>query len=543
MRLTHLTGLLLLAAPALGLTQLAPPLAPPENPVTAEKVKLGKILFWDEQLSATKTVACGTCHQPSAGFADPRVKLGPALYPGADRALGTVDDVFGSASLPTVQANHLYNSHVVFGLGLQSTRRNSPTVLNAAYAPHLFLDGRAEGAFHDPVTGAVISASGAALETQSLGPLLSHMEMSELGRTIGTLTTAMRVMIPLADAEAIPQDLSQFIGSHRYPFLFERAFGTDDVTGVRIAQALATYMRTLVVTDVPFDRFLAGDTAALTPLERQGHDLFHGNAGCADCHVGPLLTDFDFHNIGVDPVLDDTGREQVTNDVADRGKWKTPGLRAVELTGPYFHDGSVATLEEVVEFYNQGGLHAAPNLAAEMVPLGLSSSEQAAIVAFLKRPLTDRRLIQEAAPFDRPRLFTESSRAPVVFGEPTAGSGGFEPQMVLFEGARRAFTITIGVEGGLGGAPAGLLSATSFHPAGIAFQGSTLYVPYGPGSRLDRAILQGSGPGNGFASIHYDLSHLSGAVIGTRLYFQWLVYDPTSQGRLAASKPALALLF
>ncbi len=548
MRLAHLPGLLLLgilllAAPAVSLAQLPPPVAPPENPVTAEKIKLGKILFWDEQLAATKTVACGTCHQPSAGFADPRVQNGSALYPGADRAFGTEDDVFGSPSLPTVQSDHLYGTHVVFGLGIQSTRRNSPTVLNTAYAPHLFLDGRAEGAFHDPVTGALISATGAALETQSLGPLLSHMEMSEFGRTIGDLTTAMRVMRPLAEAEAIPQDLVQFIGPGRYPALFEQTFGTDEVTGVRIAQALATYMRTLVVTDVPFDRFLSGDSSALTPLEREGHDLFHGAAGCADCHTGPLLTDFGFHNIGVDPLIDDTGREQATLNPADRGKWKTPGLRAVELTAPYFHDGSVATLEEVLDFYNQGGVHSAPNLAPEMVPLGLSSSQKAAIVAFLKRPLTDPRLAQEVAPFDRPRLFTESSRAPIAFGDATPGSGGIEPEMILVEGARRAFTITIGVQNGLGGAPAGLLTSTAFHPGSIPFQGAALYVPYGAGSRLDRTVLQGSGPGNGFSSIHYDLSHLSGAVIGTRLYFQWLVYDPSSQGRLSASRPALAILY
>ncbi len=543
MRTPILPSLLLLVAPANSLPQLAPPVAPPENPITAEKVMLGKILFWDEQLSATKTVACGTCHMPSAGFADPRVKLQPAAYPGADRIAGTEDDVFGSPSLPSVGTDYLYNTHVVFGIGVQSTRRNSPTVLNAAYAPHLFLDGRAEGAFHDPATGALISASGAALETQSIEPLLSHMEMSESGRTINDLTLSMRVMVPLIDAEAIPQDMSQFIGTGRYPALFERTFGTDDVTGVRIAQALATYMRTLVVTDVPFDRFLAGDSTALTSLERQGHDLFHGAAGCSACHSGPLLTDFDFHNIGVDPLIDDTGREQTTNDLADWGKWKTPGLRAVELTGPYFHDGSIATLEGVVDFYNQGGVHAAPNLAAEIVPLGLSTAEKAALVAFLKRPLTDPRLVQEVAPFDRPRLFAESSRAPLTFGQATAGTGGIEPEMVLVEGARRSFTITIGVDRGLGGAPAGLLSSTSFHPASVPFQGAALYVPYGAGTRLDRTVLQGSGTGKGFASIRYDMSHFAGAVVGTRLYFQWLVYDPTSQGRLSASKPALALLY
>ena len=549
MRLNFLPGLILLAAPATCLAQLgrpvelAPPLAPPENPVTAEKALLGKILFWDEQLSATKTVACGTCHQPSAGFADPRVKVGPPRYPGADRTFGTVDDVFGSPSLPMVRADNLYTSHVLWGIGPQATRRNTPSILSAAYSPQLFLDGRAEGVFHDPATGAVVSASRAALETQSLGPLLSDDEMAEAGRTIHSLIADVRFMIPLADAEAIPQDMAEFIDASRYPLLFQRAFGSTEVTGVRIAQALATYMRTLAAADLPFDRFLAGDASALTPLERRGFDLFQGDAGCAACHTGALLTDFGFHNIGVDPAQDDTGREQATHDVADRGKWKTPGLRAVELTGPYFHDGSAATLEDVVEFYDLGGLHAAPNLAPKIAPLGLTSSDKAALVAFLKRPLTDPRLVQEAAPFDRPRLFTESTRAPRIFGASTAGSGGFEPQIVLLEGTRRGQMITIGVEGGLGGASGGLISSTSFIPAGIPFQGSTLYLPYGAGSRFYRAILEGSGPGNGFASIHYDMSALSGATIGMRLYFQWLIFDPTSQGRFSASMAALGIAY
>ncbi|QDV05705.1 Cytochrome c551 peroxidase precursor [Planctomycetes bacterium Poly30] len=545
--LPALLALQALATPALAqldqFAHLGPPVAPPENPLTAEKALLGKILFWDEQLSATKTVACGTCHQPAAGFADPRVRSGPPLYPGADRTLGTPDDVFGSPSLPRVLGDHLYESHVIFGMGPQATRRSTPSVLNVAYAPHLFLDGRANDTFVDPDTGAVISATGAALENQALGPLLSDKEMSTVGRTAAELAQEMHVMIPLADAEAIPQAMAQFINAQRYPHLFERAFGDEDITGVRIAQALASYMRTLVVTDVPFDRFLAGDSSALTAQERAGHDLFHGAARCSECHGGPLLTDFAFHNIGVDPVGDDTGREQASHDLGDRGKWKTPGLRAVELTAPYFHDGSAATLEDVVEFYDIGGLHTAPNLAPQMVPLGLSSAEKAALVAFLKRPLTDPRLALEQVPFDRPRLFSESSRAPLTFGEGTAGSGGFVPRMSLLEGARRAYEITIAVEHGRGGAPAGLLSATAFYPAGAAFQGSTLYVPYGAGSRLHRTILEGSGPGNGHASLRYDLGSVSGATAGTRLYFQWLIYDPTSQGRLAASEAALAVMF
>jgi cytochrome c peroxidase len=134
------------------------------------------------------------------------------------------------------------------------------------------------------------------------------------------------------------------------------------------------------------DRFrLRGDHAALTPPERHGLWLYESKGRCWQCHGGPNFTDEGFHNTGVgwggSPA--DPGRERVTKDEADRGKFKTPTLRGVKLRAPYMHDGSVKTLEEVVEFYNRGGV-ANPNLDPAMRPLGLTKDELADLVAFLK---------------------------------------------------------------------------------------------------------------------------------------------------------------
>jgi cytochrome c peroxidase len=165
---------------------------------------------------------------------------------------------------------------------------------------------------------------------------------------------------------------------------FREALG-HDVQEAGIARALAAYVRSIRAGESRFDRAMLGDAGALTNLEQRGLELFQGRARCARCHSGALLTDEAFHNTGVawrTGAPADSGRALVTGRSADLGSFKTPTLRQVGLTAPYMHDGSLPTLEDVVDFYDRGG-HPNPNLDPELHPLGLSSSEKAALLAFL----------------------------------------------------------------------------------------------------------------------------------------------------------------
>ena len=158
------------------------------------------------------------------------------------------------------------------------------------------------------------------------------------------------------------------------------------LTRAELAAALAAYVRTILAGDSPYDRFVAGDRSALTAQEQLGLRLFRGKANCAACHVGPNLTDERFHNTGAgwrEGRFLDAGREAVTGAEADRGAFKTPGLREVARAAPYMHDGSIATLEEVIDFYDKGG-RGNPNLDAEIRELNLTAEEKAALAAFLR---------------------------------------------------------------------------------------------------------------------------------------------------------------
>lgn len=165
---------------------LEPPLAPPGNELTAAKSYLGKALFWDEQLSSTKTVACGTCHRPGSGGSDPRTVVGSnrSRNPGFDNMFGTADDVFGSPGVPKNSADGNYSPDPMFGFREQVTGRKSPSYLNAGYSYNgLFWDGRALSAFRDQISNALLLPTGASLESQSAGPPLSSAEMAHGGRT------------------------------------------------------------------------------------------------------------------------------------------------------------------------------------------------------------------------------------------------------------------------------------------------------------------------------------------------------------------------
>jgi cytochrome c peroxidase len=434
---------------------LQPLPAPPQpagNPVTPAKAMLGKALFWDEQLSSTSTVACGTCHRAGSGGSDPRSSLpnaANATNPGPDGVFGTPDDIVGSPGVVLNDATGAYLWSGTFGARVQVTPRLAPAHINAAYGPQLFWDGRASGTFVDPLTGATVLAAGAALESQAAGPPVADVEMAHTGRDWLQVALRVAASAPLALAANLPADLAAFLDGRDYPALFADAFGSADVTPSRIVMAIASYERTLVSNRTPFDSTIVG-TAVLTPQENAGRQLF-GQLPCASCHAGALMSDNQFHYIGVRPAAEDAGRMIVTHLQQDQGAMKTPSLRNVQLRRSYMHDGRFHTLAEVVAFYNRGGDFNAPNKDPRIVPLNLTPQQQASLVAFLSRPLVDPRVAAESAPFDRPTLFTESGFAPQLVDGGVAGALGV-PQAVALEPALAGnprFTVAVA------GAPSG----------------------------------------------------------------------------------------
>lgn len=231
-------------------------------------------------------------------------------------------------------------SRGVFG---RDGRRNVPSIFNRAYGNTAFWDGRASS-----------------LEAQ-----VRHAAAAEtdLGRPIEESVSAIA-----ADAE--------------YRVAFASAFGDDQVTAERIIRAIATFVRAQLSGDSAYDRFVGGDANAMNAEARRGLKLFMGQARCARCHSGPLLSDEEFHNTGVNWGRD-PGRFAVTAYPADRGRFKTPSLRNVALTAPYMHDGSVADLQTVVEHYDRGGAKN-PQLDEDLRPLHLTASDQRDLIAFLK---------------------------------------------------------------------------------------------------------------------------------------------------------------
>ncbi|UCZ55044.1 c-type cytochrome [Bacillus shivajii] len=219
--------------------------------------------------------------------------------------------------------------------------RNSPTIINSGYYTSNFWDGRASS-----------------LEEQALGPIEDPNEMNML----------LDDLIP------------KLQGIEGYEELFIEA-GFDEITPEAIGKALAAFQRQIVVKDTSYDRFLKGETDALTNQEIRGLDLFAGEAGCINCHNGENLSDNQFYNVGLD--TDDEGRYAVTGDEADKGAIRTPGLYGITHTGPYMSDGSIRTLEEVIEFYNRGG-DGHPNTDSLIFELNLTDQEKEDLLAFLE---------------------------------------------------------------------------------------------------------------------------------------------------------------
>ncbi len=411
---------------------------PSENPITESKRILGKILFWDEQLSSDDTVACGTCHIVSNAGTDPR----PATHPGADNIFGTSDDIIGSMGIAHYDEDMQPIDNENFGFQPQVTDRNTPSFINAMYADDIFWDGRARSQFMNPQNPEVVSiVSGGALESQAVGPILNSVEMAKENRTWDDVIAKLISVTPLALAKNIPADMQQAIAtSPNYPDLFNQAFGDSNITAERIGMAIATYERTLVSDQSPWDLYMAGDSTAMTIDQIIGWDLFQNGSGnmgggmgngpnCAMCHTPPLFTDNKFYNIGLRPAQEDAGRMNVTNNADDFGRFKTPGLRNIGLKSAMMHVGWITDTMDSIDFYNAGtsdvtsthiqftanqsGLptnnpNAPMQPAYTMVALEVDSEEnQSRVADFIDNALTDPRVAFETFPFDRPLLNSE----------------------------------------------------------------------------------------------------------------------------------------
>jgi len=224
--------------------------------------------------------------------------------------------------------------------------RNAPTVFNAGYNSVQFWDGRA-----------------GTLEEQAIGPIHNPVEMAEQHETV------------------VPK-IRKIAG---YQTQFRAVFGKD-ASLQSIAEAIAAFERTIVSRNAPFDKYVLGDAKAMDEAAVRGMAVFKGKGRCILCHNGPNFTDNKFHNLGVPqvgPLKEDLGRYAITLQEWDKGAFKTPTLRSISETAPYMHDGTFKTLEEAVEFLNQGGGQN-PNLSPWMKPLNLSGGEKTDLIAFLQ---------------------------------------------------------------------------------------------------------------------------------------------------------------
>jgi cytochrome c peroxidase len=394
--------LALFCAPSLE-AALPPVPVPPENPITEPKRVLGKILFWDEQLSSDGTVACGTCHRPAFGGADPRA----ARHPGVDK--GTIDDVHGSPGIVALDGSSKPYAHAVFGFSPQVTPRLSPSNFMALWADSVFWDGRAGPEVRDPLTGKIVVASGGALENQALGALMNDAEMAKRGRTWTELVADIARARPLSLATDLPRDVADAVmAKGTYPALFAAAFGDEAITPVRIAYALATYQRTLVSDRTPFDRFEAGDANAITGRALHGWRAFQ-SFHCTSCHTPPLFTNDDFFQIGLRRADFDLGRQNVTGDPEDAGEMKVPSLRNAALRPRFMHTGEFTSLGAAIRFYiNTLAMPERDGIpGAGLYTFNMSQVDESDLREFIATALTDPRVRDETFPFDRPKLRSE----------------------------------------------------------------------------------------------------------------------------------------
>ncbi len=240
---------------------------------------------------------------------------------------------------------------LAIGIEDKKGTRHAPSIINSAYNGLQFWDGRA-----------------ATLEEQAEGPIANPNEMAS------SLDPKEAHRVCVAKLRQIPG----------YRALFKKVFGTEDFTIEQVSMAIATFERTILSGDSPYDRYIAGDQYALSPSQVQGMNLFFGKANCSVCHKPPNFTDNGFANIGVGMKAKepDLGRYYITGVEKDKGAFKVPSLREVSRTGPYMHNGGFNSLGLVMHYYNIGGAKN-PWLDSRMQPLNLSEDEQKQIVDFL----------------------------------------------------------------------------------------------------------------------------------------------------------------
>lgn len=273
---------------------------------------------------------------------DAKVRLGAQLY--FDTRL-SADNTISCASCHDPRTGWANPHPTDTGIRGQVGGRNSGTVINAGQMRFQFWDGR------EP-----------SLEGQAVGPIHNPIEMGETH-------------------ENVVRKLNEIPG---YREQFQRVFGRDaDIDG--IAKAIASFERTIVSGPSPYDLYVMGDRSAMSPAAVRGMQLFNGKGHCTPCHSGPMFSDQSFHNLGVgmDKEKPDLGRFDKTKNPADTGRFKTPMLRNIALTPPYLHDGSAATLMDVMNVYNMGGTPNA-HLDPLVLPLNLTSREKADLVAFME---------------------------------------------------------------------------------------------------------------------------------------------------------------
>lgn len=518
-----------LGCAANALAQGLPPVPfPPQNPLTEPKRVLGKILFWEEQLSSDNTVSCGTCHRPGSAGVDPRL----GRHPGLDAALNTADDVLGSFGVIRQDENGDYEKDVLFGLQPQVTRRVTPAAIMAMYQPTTFWDGRAGPSFTDPQTGQVLIPTGGALEAQALAPIASDVEKAHEAITWTEVLDKLTNARPMTLATNLPADVAAALADHpTYPDLFAAAFGDGAITAARIAFAIATYERTLLPNQTPWDSFIAGNPNAMTPGQVQGWNFFQ-NSPCAACHTPPQFTNNTFRNIGLRPIAEDNGRQGVTNNPADRGRFKVPTLRNVGLKNRFMHTGQLADLNAVINFYGNGAAQF-PDNRDPIMPVGVPPQVRPALIDFLSNGLRDPRVAAQTFPFDRPTLHSERPPNPLLTATGTAGSGGFVPVMIAVVPPNVGNSgFKIGVDRALGGANAFVLISSNPPVNNVLVPDQTI----GP------IVLKGSGAGNGYGTFHWPIP-ADGGLNGDVVFMQWQIQDPAGVGGVARSRVAQLTLF
>lgn len=531
---------------------------PPGNPTSASgldplagrREALGKLLFWDEQLSHDRTMACGSCHAMEFGGND---KNGGVQNAGFNGVFGDADDNFGSPGVVRQDLNGDYFADPLFGVDRQATLVNAPTMIGAAFFEKLFWDKRAGPNLHNEDGTPDLDPgfqNNAALEDQAAGPPISSIEMGHDGIVWSGIEQKLGAMQPLALAVSIPATFP-IVSNTTYQGLFDLVFGPGPIRRKNVAIALASYMRTLVPDQAPVD------LGTMTPDQVAGLELF-STRGCARCHsIGDgiefdaatqtfaepndlLFSDGLAHNIRLDD--HDFFPPSFPDDGFGRGV-KTPTLRNVGLRKRLFHSGHMTSLTEAMtRQYN----HASTGVVFRFNPLlstvspgvGLKS-EFDQVLDFLENALTDPRVAAGLPPFDSPVL--RGDVAPFghnLVGPGSVGTGGLVPQMIANAPPKIGNAdFKFGLGDALVGAPAILFFSRVLAP-GQLINGIPL--------ELDRIFMahMGNFPVGPTGTVTFGTSIPSSPLlIGEQVNWQWFVVDPAGPSGIAASSAAQHIFF